>query len=250
MPVEAEEAMTERRLYAPELPDGGGAVELDAGASRHVRVLRLRSGDRVQLFDGKGATAQAVIQAIDERVMCEAEAPSLAPRRSARLVLLLGIPKGSTLDDCVRMATELGVDEIALLQAERSVPRWDGARALQRVERLTRVAAEAAAQCERADLPLIHPPRSCSEWLDALPAGAQGVLFAARAEGALRLEATPEQVWCTVGPEGGFSSGELAALERAGFIVASLGSTVLRVDTAVVAGLGVIQDRLQALQAR
>ncbi len=242
--------MTLRRLYVAHLPDEGGAVELDEGASRHVRVLRLRPGDRVELFDGQGASAPAVIRALDARVLCDAEAPSPSPARNTRVVLMLGVPKGSTLDDCVRMATELGVDELALMQSERSVPRWSPARAAQRLERLTRVAAEAAAQCERADLPIIHPPRSCAKWIEELPSGARGVVFGARARGALSLSATPEQVWCAVGPEGGFSPSELEAFRRAGFLVASLGPTVLRVDTAVAAALTVVQDRLASMQAR
>ena len=242
--------MTLRRLHAPSLPEAGGAVELEEGASRHVRVLRLRPGDHVELFDGKGSLAPAVIRELEGRVVCDAEPPSTAPARNARVVLVLGIPKGSTLDDCVRMATELGVDEIALMQAERSVPRWDAPRAAQRLERLTRVAAEAAAQCERADLPLIQAPRSCAGWLDARPPEAQGVIFGARASGALSFGGTPEQVWCAVGPEGGFSPGELQAFQAAGFVLASLGPTVLRVDTAVAAALTVVQDRLAGAQAR
>jgi 16S rRNA (uracil1498-N3)-methyltransferase len=77
-----------------------------------------------------------------------------------------------------------------------------------------------------------------------MPKDAAGVVFGARARGALTLDGTPEQVWCAVGPEGGFTDAEIASFERAGFAVASLGAWVLRVETAVPAALTIVQDRL------
>lgn len=243
--------MTVRRLFAPKLPDRGGAVTLGDGPSRHVRVLRMCVGDDVVLFDGSGRAAKATISSLGDVVACEADVPSAATSQRARVVLLLAIPKGATLDDCVRMATELGVDEVALLRTERSVPRWNEVRARSRVERLTRIACEASAQCERDDVPIIHAPQSLDTWIERFPDSATGVVFGARAAGRLDLACTPEQVWCAVGPEGGFTSAERESFEAAGFAVASLGRWVLRVDTAVAAALTTVRDRLDAsLQAR
>lgn len=219
-------------------------VELGDGPSRHVRVLRLRSGDRVVLFDGKGSTAQAELQSVGNDVTCLAEAPIAAESSRTRIALLLGVPKGSKVDDCVRMATELGVDEIMLMETERAVPKWDDQRARSRLDRLTRLAIEAAAQSERGDVPIIHAPRSCAAWLPELPPKTAGVLFAARACEPLDLHGTPEQVWCAVGPEGGFTEAEVSLFEQAGFSVASLGRWVLRVETAVPAALTLVHDRL------
>ena len=243
--------MTVRRLYAGELPEGGGQVTLDAGSSRHVRVLRLRVGDEVVLFDGSGRAARATISSCGDIVVCEADAPTAVASKRPRVVLLLALPKGATLDDCVRMATELGVDEVALMRTERSVPRWDEARALSRVERLTRIACEASAQCERDDVPIIHAPQSLDAWIERFPDSAMGVMFGARAKERLDLGCTPEQVWCAVGPEGGFTLRERESFEAAGFRVASLGRWVLRVDTAVAAALTTVGDRLDgSLSAR
>ena len=242
--------MTARRLHVASLPPDGGPIVLDEAASRHVRVLRLRPGDRLELFDGLGRSAKARIESIGESVTCQSEPPRLTGVRHATLVLVLGLPKGSKLDECIRMATELGVHEVALMQAERSVPRWDETRAQAKLDRLTRIAVEAAAQCERADVPRIHGPRSCGELLGAFPPEARGVIFGARAEAFLEFGAIPEQVWCAVGPEGGFSDTELASFETAGFVLASLGPNILRVDTAVAAALTVIRDRVERLQPR
>lgn len=242
--------MTVRRLYAPKLPDRGGLVELDDAAARHVRVLRLRVGQQVDLFDGKGRVARARILSVGAKVECEASRVTVSERDDARVVLLLGIPKGSKLDDCIRSATELGVDEVALMQTERTVPRWDSAKLEARLDRLARIAAEAAAQCERAEVPVISGPRSCAEWIARLPPGAQGVVFGARADSPLTLQKRTEQVWCAVGPEGGFTDAELSAFEAADFVVASLGRWILRVDTAVTAALAIVRDRLASMQAR
>jgi len=242
--------MTERRLYVNELPPEGGLVTLDESASRHVRVLRLRSGDRVELFDGRGRLSLAEITSLDESVTCLAQPPMQVEAEGARVTLVLGLPKGAKLDECVRMATELGVHHIALMQAERSVPRWDEERAKSKVARLTRIAAEGAAQCERSDVPVIYVPRAVDELLMGMSPHATGVVCGARAQGNLTFAESTEQVWCAVGPEGGFSEGELSAFREAGFSVASLGPTILRVDTAVAAALVLVGDRLRALQAR
>jgi 16S rRNA (uracil1498-N3)-methyltransferase len=243
--------MTVRRLYVPDLPDAAGTVTLADAASRHVRVLRLRAGDEVVLFDGRGRAAGARVESLGDQVVCLAETPMATGTEHARVVLMLAIPKGSKLDDCVRMATELGVDEVALMYTERTVPRWDPQRARSRLDRLTRIASEAAAQCERNDVPVVHGPQSCAACLDQMPKDATGVLFGARSRGALAFEGTPEQVWCAIGPEGGFTDAEVGLFEEAGFSVASLARWVLRVETAVPAALTIVRGRLDALlQAR
>lgn len=243
--------MTVRRLYVPELPEEGGAVALDEAASRHVRVLRLREGDEVVLFDGSGRSSEARIESLGPELICMAQAPLQSQVEQVRLVLILAVPKGSKLDDCVRMATELGADEISLMLTERTVPRWDAERTRGRIERLSRIAAEAAAQCERSDVPLVHPPQSYETLLQRVPPEASCVLFGARADAPFRVNGTPDQVWCAIGPEGGFTEAEVEAFSAAGFSVASLGTRVLRVDTAAAAALAVVRDQLERrLQAR
>lgn len=236
--------MTVRRLYVSELPTEGGLVTLPEVSSRHVRVLRLRSGDEVTLFDGRGRAAVARLESLDGKLVCRAESPMVTKTNRARIVLMLAVPKGSKLDECVRMATELGVDEIVLMQTERTVPRWDPERELSRLDRLTRIATEAATQCERDEIPIIHAPRSCGESLAAMAPGARGVLFGARVAGAAALEPGLAPVCCALGPEGGFTGEEISLFERAGFSLASLGTLVLRVETAVPAALAIIGDRL------
>lgn len=242
--------MTLRRFRASDLPPQGGQVMLGETESHHVRVLRLNPGHAIELFDGRGHVSSATIESVGETVVCRAEAPLKDPVSRPRIVLMLAPPKGSKLDDCIRMATELGVDEVVLVQTERTVPRWDTARAATRLERLTRIAAEASTQCERSEVPVVRSPMPLDVWLEAIPRGAHRVVFGARSRESFELDQTPEQVWCAIGPEGGFSADELSSFRAAGFTVATLGSSVLRVETAVAAALAVIQDRILHLQPR
>lgn len=238
--------MTIRRLHVSALPEAGGPVDLEPPASRHALVLRLRPGDTLVLFDGHGHEAEARVErAALDGVRCLAEPRRASRRRRAHLGLLLGVPKGSKLDDCVRMATELGVDEIMLLQTERTVPRWSTDRTAARLLRLDRVAREAARQCERADLPVIHGPAPCAEHLAHLPRASFGVVFGARASEPMPpLSTSPPSAWCAVGPEGGFTDRELDMFGASGFVSATLGELILRVETAVPAALALLRDRI------
>ncbi|MDQ3036501.1 MAG: RsmE family RNA methyltransferase, partial [Myxococcota bacterium] len=148
-----------RRLYAPSIPAAGARLELDLDAARHVRVLRLRAGDRVVLFDGRGLDADAVLEQVEPGlVTCAIE--RLHPRtgHGARVVLVQALPKGSKLEEIVRAATEAGATAIHLAIAERSIARPDEDRARGRLDRLSKIAQEAARQSERAELPAIVPP--------------------------------------------------------------------------------------------
>lgn len=238
--------MTTRRLHVSSLPVEGGAVELEGPSIRHAVVLRLRPGDALVLFDGEGHEADAHIeQAGRDGVRCLAEPRRALQSRRTRLRLLLGVPKGSKLEDCVRMATELGVDEIVLLETERTVPRWSDDRAASRLLRLDRVAIEAATQCERANLPAIHGPAPIVDALSRVEPETFGVVFAARSTGRLASFSTlPPSVSAAIGPEGGFTDRELGTFAAAGFVSASLGDSILRVGTAVPAALALLRDRI------
>lgn len=252
--------MTARRLFAATLPESGGEVELAEDVTGHARqVLRLAAGDDVVLFDGKGREARAKItEASGPRLRCQAE-PSFVPKgESLRIHLIQSLPKGSKIDDIVRMCTELGVASIHLASSERSVPEL-GDRAAKRVERLSKIAREAARQSERATVPEIHTPVSLADAAARAAADALKIVFwedhrgdvavhdVAAREGAAR-DGAPldgwQDVWIVIGPEGGLSASEVRPLVDAGFILAGLGPTVLRVETAAPVAVALVRDRL------
>jgi 16S rRNA (uracil1498-N3)-methyltransferase len=182
-----------------------------------ARALRLRRGELVTVTDGAGAWRT-----------CEFAGDGVAPRGEVQrepvpdpqLTIAVAPPKGDRLDWLVAKCTEIGVDRLVLLDAERSVVRWSGARAERQLARLRRISVEAALQSRRVWLPDISGPLAT---LDVLP----GV--AAAEPGGRRLGGTDTAV--AVGPEGGWTPDELAAAAD----TVSLGTNVLRVETAAVA---------------
>jgi len=238
-----------RRLYAERL--AAGEIVLDAAQARHARVLRLREGDRVVLFDGRGAEADATITAIDEGgVRCEAGAPRAIPHAGPPVVLCQCLPKGGKLEDIVRACTELGVSAVHLVASERSVPRLDPGRVDKRLERLARVAVEAARQSGRSDVPDVLAPAPLDEVLRRAPGDAARVAFAP--EGGAPLSeacgADALSAWVLVGPEGGLSPGELERAQALGWAAVGLGPGVLRVETAAPVAVALVTQRLGGLR--
>ncbi len=239
--------MRRRRLPHAPLPPQGGEARLSEETARHARVLRLRRGDRLVLFDGRGREADATVLRCDEReVRCLIDPPRPADSRPLPAVhLLVAPPKGERLDALVRMTTEAGVASIRLLHTERTVVRWPPDRATRKLARLERVAREAARQCGRVQCPTLAPPLSLSHAVEEMAATA-GDRDALRLvllpdastwlHEALRLQnarsTLPPDCWLAVGPEGGFSEQEARWFIDEGWTAARLGPHVLRVETA------------------
>lgn len=240
-----------RRLYAKTIPAPGARLELDPDAARHARVLRLRPGDRVVLFDGRGTECDARLDALAASA-CTCTVERLHPRRddAARVVLVQALPKGSKLEEIVRAATEAGVTSIHLAVAERSIARPDEDRARARVDRLAKIATEAARQSERGDVPTIVPPAPLLDVAARAPATAARLVLSPRA-GAPWADALAghDEVWLAVGPEGGLSEGEEDALVAAGWSRARIAVPILRVETAAPLAVALTLDRIASRTA-
>ncbi|MGE0788251.1 MAG: 16S rRNA (uracil(1498)-N(3))-methyltransferase [Sandaracinaceae bacterium] len=223
--------MTERRLLAPSLPPDGGAVRLGEGAAKHARVLRLAVGDAVVLFDGEGAESDATIEALDARSLaCRAGPRRVRARVGPRVVLCQALPKGNKLESLVRACTEAGVDAIRFFVGERSVAKPGDDRFEHRLERLERIASEAARQATRADVPRLHPLARLDAVLEDAEPNARKLVAVVGAEPL--AQAPADVAWIVVGPEGGLTPSEIARAVAAGFSPAGLGPYALRVETA------------------
>lgn len=223
----------------------GQSVPLSAAAVAHLRVLRLGAGFDVEVFDGNGQRAHARLVTTSDGGWAADVVSVSRDRASTALHLIQAVPKGAKIDTIVRMVTELGVHGVHLVNTEHVVARWDSQRIVRRVERLSRVATEAARQCGRNLVPRIMAPDSLEVVLGRISDGDGKVLFWEHATAPLgTLDASPVQ-WVVVGAEGGLSQREADQLVAAGFLAVTMGETILRVETAAPVAIALIQDRLK-----
>lgn len=214
-----------------------GVIDLPEGAARHVQVRRQQPGDMVVLFNGAGGEWHGVIADMRRRVAVEVLSHRAVEREAPRQIsIAVGMPANENMDWLVEKATELGVVEIQALICERSVLRLKGERAEKRRAHWQGVAQSACEQCGRNRVPTIHEPRALSEWLDALSANTEGRFVLSTAE-VPSLNTLPAQLQTALflsGPEGGLTPEEEAQAMSQGFVPLSLGSRILRAETAPI----------------
>jgi len=238
--------MVVRRLFAERLPRDGGTVTLSREATAHARVLRLGEGDAVTLFDGKGLQAPAVIVGVSrERFVCDVQAPMDVLAPEASLTLVIALPKPNRLDTVVRMVTELGAQRILLAPGARSAT--DTGPSDTRLNRPRRISHEACAQSGQLVAPRIEVGEDLCELARAAPDDARRIVFWERADLPLDDDLGGREVWAVVGPEGGLEQAEVERLGTLGYVSASLGPSILRVDTAAVAVATLLLDRMGRL---
>ncbi|HEV2699997.1 MAG TPA: 16S rRNA (uracil(1498)-N(3))-methyltransferase [Steroidobacteraceae bacterium] len=235
------------RVYV-EVPVGGLVqVDLQGTAATHVaRVLRLRAGDPLILFDDAGGEYTATVVSLSRHVVRVSVGEYLTTDRESALHVTLaqGISRGERMDVVVQKATELGVKRIVPVLAERTVVRLNAAQAASRLRHWRAIAVAACEQCGRNRLPEITPPMSLQAFLVSdLPDGLRLLL---QPDGGLRARDLPASTAATllIGPEGGLSDAERTAALAAQFRGLSLGPRILRTETAALAALAVIQQRL------
>lgn len=223
-------------------PEQGEALVLTGDEARHAGgSLRLRPGDRLTSGDGEGAIATGVVERVGrDEVVARVEERRVLPRPIPHIAVQISAPKGERLSDAVQKLTEIGVDSIVLVEASRSVRRWWGEKeGLKAVERLRKVAREAAKQSRRAYLPGLGGPVPWGSAVEASTSQGLLVVLWEHAEGALRSVLPPEApgpIGLLVGPEGGIPEEDARAAEKEGALLASLGPTILRTETAAIVG--------------
>lgn len=229
----------------------GATVALPAEAAGHLlRVLRLGEDDECVLFNGDGRDYRARIAAAGKRDgMVEIlDARPVDNESPLRIVLLQALARGEKMDWIVQKATELGVAAIVPIHSERSEVRLDADRAGKRLAHWRSVAVAACEQSGRARLPELSQPAPLAHALAALaPAALRLVLEpdAPRTSATLAAaDAGNAGVVIAIGPEGGWSPNDLAALASAGFAGLRLGPRVLRTETAGLAAIAALQARL------
>ena len=234
------------RVYVDAPVTAGKRLVIEGTAANHItRVLRLRSGDELAVFDGSGGEfgarveefrKDAVVVSVDEHRTLDRESP-------LSLTLAQGISRGERMDWIIQKATELGATRIVPVFTKRSVVRLDDKQAERKLQHWRAITVAACEQCGRNRLPDLTTP---VEFFDVLPASftpnATRLLLSPHAD--LRIDDLRDihgGICVVIGPEGGLDEVEQEAAIAAGFKAVRMGPRVLRTETAAIAALTILQ---------
>ena len=223
----------------------GEQAHIQGDDARHItKSLRMREGEELTLCDTKGTDYRCSIETLDyEEVTVRVleHSPSRS-EVSCRIRLYQALPKGEKLEFIVQKATELGADEIVPVVTARCISRPLMRSMEKKRERLQKIAYEAAKQSGRGKIPRILPMVSFSEALEGMKQAELPLLFYEESDNPLHtiLQGEPASISLMVGSEGGFTAKEAEDAQQAGIHLASLGSRILRCETAPVCALSAI----------
>jgi 16S rRNA (uracil1498-N3)-methyltransferase len=225
----------------------GNRIYITGDEAHHiVDVMRLKTLDKVITFDGTGREYAGFIRKTGRKSVEVEVVETRMPlaRSGARITLIQAIPKKEKMDYIVEKATELGVHSIIPIITKRTIPDWDSEKKRANAERWRKIAREAAKQCGRRDIPLVG---EVSEFISAVKGAGDCdlCLMAALSDEAVKLKDALASfkggsLAIAVGPEGDFTPEEIKAARAARFKSVSLGSRVLKSDTAGLAMLAVL----------
>ncbi|MEK6791057.1 MAG: 16S rRNA (uracil(1498)-N(3))-methyltransferase [Deltaproteobacteria bacterium] len=255
--------MKTRSFFVGELEKGAASVLITGDELKHLRgVLRLREGEAVTIFNGRGLVVKGVIQ----RIVKQAATVSVlgedteSRESSVHVVLLQALVKGDKNDFIVQKAVELGATGIVFYAAKRTVPLLGPGRGTDRLIRWRRIAIEAAKQCGRSVIPGI----SLADGIEEAVAGHACPRMFKAGKGFLKIMLLESETTRTIkdmlrtapaakaaalliGPEGGFTDEDVVHAAKNGFTPVSLGRRILRAETAAIAALTIVQYELDGM---
>lgn len=252
--------MTRRRFYAPRegfTPDRT-SVRLNADETQHLRkVLRLKTGDEVFVFDGQGREFRGVIQFVardETQVSITDECPLGSTESPLNLTMAVALLKGEKFDLIVQKLTELGVSRLIPVITARADVRLRGeSDAARRVDRWRRIVLEATKQCERTRLLTIEAPIAFQNFIAQTRATGELRLLFAERQGTsfgqlIETDRAAQAVTAIIGPEGGWAGEEIDQARAADWPIVTLPGRVLRAETAAIAVTALLQHRFGDLR--
>jgi 16S rRNA (uracil1498-N3)-methyltransferase len=245
------------RFYLPPERCAGAALRLDGREAHHaLNVLRLQLGELVTVLDGAGNEFLCAVETSSRAVLTlSVSLKNFVAAPPCAVTLLVGLPKGKIIESVIQKAVELGVRRVVPILSERVVTQLDDAGAENKREKWRQVAIEAIKQCGAAWLPAVEAPVTIGQFL------ARQEKFELSFVGSLQKERHPPRavlrdfeikhgrppqnaaVW--IGPEGDFSTTELAAIQDSGAQPVTFGKLVLRVETAAIYCLSFLKYEFQ-----
>jgi len=274
--------MSLHRFYLPPGSTRGDSLRLDGREAHHaLRVLRLKRGELVSVLDGVGNEFLCAVEnSSRDAVTLSVSLKNFTPPPPCSITLLQAVPRGKIIESIIQKAVELGARRIVPLLTERVVTQLDDEDAGNKRDKWQQVAVEAIKQCGATWLPRIEAPTTIENFLAAdrsggrqtagsvqenkkcgsLPKAATPTPFELALVGSLQKERRhprecfqefqakhgrlPQSVGVWIGPEGDFTLAELEAIQAAGALPISLGRLVLRVETAAIYCLSILNYEL------
>lgn len=242
--------MTIPRIYSPESLENQTTCELGHDNVKYLKqVMRLKEGDRINIFDGFGREFEAEIKSYTAKtVVIKLGEVIPAADKEIKITLAQAIPKAKKMDVIVKSAAELGADMVIPFAAARSVSHIGDEKGSLKVARWQKIAREAARSSHGSHITEVSRVSSFSDMLSLASKDALRLIFweeesKKTIKDVLTDESTAaaKEFFIIVGPEGGFSKEEIMKTKEAGFISVSLGRQILKVETAAAAILSIIQ---------
>ncbi len=237
------------RFFSPPESVKDDKIFIEGKEAHHLlKVMRLKKGDEVAIFDGQGNSYEgpiieegkksAIVKILTRKKVKRLNQPSIT--------LAQGIPARGKMDYLVEKATELGVDKIFPLETQRSVVKMNRTKAEAARRRWEKIAVSASKQSGRVSLPVISRIIKFSQFLRKIAEFDLVLFFCLSSEGGalkrnIRHKGRPCNILVLIGPEGGFSSEEIKQAKLSGFNLINLGANVLKSDTAALAVLSILQ---------
>lgn len=237
-----------RRFYLEEIIDQSKLIQLTDEVAHHIfHVLRLKNGNKVIFFDGKGSEYVAEL-IFDQNCRPQAkilEVRQITERNRKKVILAQALIANSKFEQVLQKTTELGVDTIIPFTSERSVKLTESKRISKKMARYEKIVAEAARQSERAKPPRVTRLASWSEVIENREPKVLKLIAWAREPAkhlkiVLQTTDNYDKILLIIGPEGGFSEKEILAATDYGFIPINLGKLILRTETAGPAAMAMI----------
>ncbi|GAA3927057.1 16S rRNA (uracil(1498)-N(3))-methyltransferase [Litoribacillus peritrichatus] len=232
------------RIYNKALSHEKNNLMLDAELSHYLgRVLRMKAGQQLYMFDGQGYEVLAEIEEFETKSCVRVAVVDVVENdKESPIYIHLGqsISKGDRMEFTIQKSVELGISEITPIFAERSEVKLKGERLQKKVDHWQSIAASACEQCGRSVVPKVNPPVSLEQWL-RLRQEPVRITLHHRATADLRTLEKPLTAALLIGPEGGLSETEIKISEESGFKSITIGPRVLRTETASLTVLSLMQ---------
>lgn len=231
--------MALKSVYLPQPPSDDDPIKITGDEHHHLTVARVQEGENVEILDGCGGVWTAEVLRVDRReTVVRVVGKHQVEKSGPELILALSLIKPSAFELALEKVVEVGVTRIIPFMAHRS-----NATAGRRTERWQRIVIEAAKQAKRHHLPVLDPPAAFAEVLQV--DASTRILFAERGGGPLKSALSGSPALFLIGPEGGWSEGELEAAHDKGFHKVGLGESILRSETAAITATALLRYELQ-----